>query len=195
MKKQFTFILIGLFFVFIDIVLSNFDILPDVIGYILIGVGAGGLQPHSVHFATARNLSWALAVFALALLILYLSRVNEQILFFCDLVIRVLDLGLIWFLLGGIRELATSRNRTGLATNAARLRLAFVILVLMTVMVPFVFPDDPMAARWLSVAIQLCIIVVLMLVFVLLFQSKRFLSNEPITGVNTAKPEKEGPDA
>ena len=52
-------------FSFIDIRINGFDILPDLIGYLLIFAGASKLTGLNNHFTTLRNLALPLAVFSI----------------------------------------------------------------------------------------------------------------------------------
>ena len=189
MKKQFSLIFFGLIFVLLDPVFGGYDIIPDVLGYILIGIGTSGLQSYSIHFGTARNLSWALAVFSVALLFI---MGMGQLFFFSDLVVRVIDIGLIWFLLGGIRELAQSKSREDLAKNASQLRMLFVILAVSTAVGVVVFKNNPAADETFQLLVQLAIIVILVLIFILIHRCKKHLTEEPILGpsdsASTPKP-------
>jgi len=175
MKKQFSFIFLGLIFVMIDVWIKGYDVVPDVVGYILIGLGTSGLQPYSIHFVTARNLSWALAVFTLMLIF-----VRGQAFFFSDLVVRVIDLGFFWFLLGGIRELALSKDRKDLAAAASRDRIIYIVLMLSTALGILLFKDRVQAMGTFQLVVQVGLLIVLILILNLVRESRKYLTSEPI---------------
>ena len=120
----------GLLLVILDLSVNGLDLLPDVIGYVLVAVGLGGLTSLSEQFATAQTYARVLVPFAL-LTWLPLGELGW--------VLRLVHLGLhcamMWFLLGGIMDYATARNRPDLAEHASTRRLAYILL---TCLVTFV---------------------------------------------------------
>jgi len=108
MAKNFGQIFWGLLLVILDLSINHIDLLPDFVGYILVALGCSGLATESRHFGRAAALSWILVVFSL---IGYALRRDAAVALGClDIVI---DCAMMWFLLGGIVELATTPGSRG----------------------------------------------------------------------------------
>ena len=67
----------GLLFTAINIRIQGFDIVPDVIGYIMIAVGMARIEHYDDHFRMVKNLSYLLAV--LALINIYQAPVQNTV--------------------------------------------------------------------------------------------------------------------
>lgn len=124
MKKHFGKIFWGLLLVILDLSISQFDLLPDGIGFALVAVGAGALTDLSPHFRTASFLSWILVV-----LWLIGFAVHGDAALVLSVVDTAVDCAMMWTLLGGIIQYAHARGRSDLAKQASNRRLAYVILL------------------------------------------------------------------
>ena len=105
---------------FFDFRLNGFDLLPDVVGLLLVASGSLGLRAASRRFSSASTLCFVLAVlWPLEFLDLGQAAVAVMI------VEVVLSCAMIWTLLGGIADLALERGRMDLARRAASRRLTY----------------------------------------------------------------------
>jgi len=163
----------GLVLVAADIRVRTFDILPDFVGYILVAVGLGGLLSASRHFGLARLLSWILVpVSAGAVLfhgnfgmILRLAQVP-------------LDGAMIWFLCGGLIEMAQSRQRADLVSRAALCRVAYVALLGVIAAIGLTARILPSVASALSALTLLAVLCVVVVLLHLLYEVKRMTTTE-----------------
>lgn len=124
--SRFQLIFWGALFALFDLNFNGFDILPDVIGYLLLVIGCGGLACESRGFSAACWLSGGLGIFSCLpdWLLADYSLENGRVLQFFQGV-------LICFLLGGIKDFASASGGGDLANRASRLRIAYVVLILM----------------------------------------------------------------
>ncbi len=119
----FNLILWGFVFTILDIRLDWLDLLPDPLGYAGLAIGSGALSGAARQFKTAQALSGLLVLVSLLEAFLHPWYPVQ-------LVRGVLDLFMMWFLLGGIILLARLRNRLDLARQAENRRLVGVVLSL-----------------------------------------------------------------
>ncbi len=130
MASRFLQIFWGLLLAITDITINGIDILPDFIGYILVGLGCAGLGNVSRRFGVASTCSIFLTLIALAE---YFIRGEFAVA--VSYVRLVLDCVMMWTLLGGVMDFANSRERFDLARTASNRRalyvgfIAFVYLV------------------------------------------------------------------
>ena len=163
----------GLLLVILDFRINRIDILPDLVGYILVAAGCAGLSGVSRHFSTAGVLSWVLAAFAL---IVYALRGGAATGFkFLSLAV---DCAMMWFLLGGVMELAAARERMDLSTQAANRRIAYVALTCLAALAGFVAQGSRDAAVVMAVVLVICILPLLFLILHLIHRAKHELAND-----------------
>ncbi len=172
MSTRFRQIFWGLLLVILDVEFNGFDVLPDFIGYILVAVGCGGLVDLSTRFSKAQTLSWILA--ALSLVDYFLPRELGSLYSFVHLAI---DCSMIWFLLGGIMEFASTRARPDLSLRASHRRLAYVILMGVITLVRLVARGSRDAAT-LMVIFVVCTIALLILILHLIHRVKNELATD-----------------
>jgi hypothetical protein len=120
-RGAFNSILWGFVFTILDIEIGGIDLLLDPLGYMGLAFGAGALSEAERPFKTAQALSCLLVLVSLVEAFLYT-------LYPVQLLRAVLDLFMIWFLLGGIILLARSRQRPELAERTEKIRLVGVVL-------------------------------------------------------------------
>ena len=121
----------GLFFVLVDVRFNGFDVLPDLIGYILVALGCGGLAHISKHFVTARALSGVLS-FLWLIDFIPKSREWDTVVWLVNLLVRC---AWMWSLLGGVMEYAEERARPDLSERASNRRQAYIFLMCITTLV------------------------------------------------------------
>lgn len=124
MRSSFNHIFWGLLLVFLDFRINGFDLLPNGLGYLLIALGASQLVLQSPKFGAASALS---AVLILAWLCGFV--VSGELAQFVGLSTMVLSVALNWFLLGGIMDVSSARNRPDLAERASQLRIAYAAVM------------------------------------------------------------------
>ncbi len=113
----------GLLLVVLDFRINNFDLLPDLVGYIVIMLGCAGLNGVSANFSKARVLAGILVV----LEVIQLINPTHSIPF--NLFCTVVDVCMIWYLLGGIMDHAMARERLDLRMRASNRRVVYVVLI------------------------------------------------------------------
>ena len=175
MFKRFGQIFWGLALVILDFRINfnrfHFDVLPEFLGYILIAVGCMGLASVARGFSVAGKLSWLLAVSDLIAWVL-MGRTGRLLEFF-DLVVNC---GMIWFLMGGIMELATSRQRPDLCRGAAWRRIAAIVLSCVGVLILIVALAFPAMAGVMVIALAVCRLLLFLLIMLLIWQVRSQLA-------------------
>jgi hypothetical protein len=153
-------ILVGLLLIFLDLRLNGFDVLPDFVGYALVALGCGGLGDCSHSFLTAQKLSWILAVVDVAGYFVPRHLLLAAI-------ILALNCSLIWFLCGGIIELATRRNRADISQRAMGVRIVYVFLTTLTFLMAILLEGSRDAAPLVIVLVITGMIVMFFLVLLI----------------------------
>lgn len=124
LRNSFSKLFWGLLLVVLDFSINQFDLFPDVIGYLLVGFGCAGLVTLSPRFSTAKVLAfiltgfWLLQFFVPNDLRLVFRLTNTA--FYCVL---------IWQILGGVSDFAIVRERLDIASSAQWRRVAYVTIV------------------------------------------------------------------
>ena len=150
------------------------DILPDIIGYVLVAVGCAGLSGVSRHFSTASILSWILATFTLIPYALQGSTAHG----FGFLNIMV-ECTMTWFLLGGVMELTAAQERMDLSRKAANRRIAYVALMCIAALARFVVQGSQNAtATMVVVVLSICNLTLWFLILHLIHRVKHELTND-----------------
>jgi predicted MFS family arabinose efflux permease len=160
----------GLLLVILDLRFNSFDVLPDFIGYILVAVGCGGLVVLSRRFSTAQTLSWILAV--VCLVGFFIPNDFAALYHFVHIAV---DCGMIWFLLGGVMEFASARERPDLSLRASNRRVAYVALMCAATVIGFVARGSRDVATVMGVIFIICIIPLLVLILHLIHRVKHEL--------------------
>lgn len=124
MAKSFGFIFWGLILVVLDFKINGFDLLPDAIGYVLVGIGAATLHWLSPKFSLAGSLSLFLAISWLVGLMV----AGEAATVF-GILVTAINCAMIWSLLGGIIDFAKSKERYDLAEKAHHRRIGYVAVM------------------------------------------------------------------
>lgn len=122
----------GELLVILDLRINGFDVLPDVIGYFLVALGCQALTAESKKYSTAATCSWILVAASIAAFF-----VPGDVALPFGLVFMVVDCTMVWFLLGGIIDYVLERERADLAQKAAARRIAYILIMAITMLAIF----------------------------------------------------------
>jgi hypothetical protein len=172
MKTCFSYVFWGLLFVILNISINRFDLLPDGLGYVFVAIGCGGLVSLSPQFATARLLSWVLAVLWL---VGFIEAPRDVAVIF-GVVVTLINCVMVWMLLGGIMDVATHRNRPDLASRAANRRLAYAVLQLVIQLLGFAAHDLRDIAGSLAAVAVVATLVILVMILHLVYRVRSELA-------------------
>lgn len=114
----------GFPFLMLELPFHGFDLLPDSIGCILIAVGCRGLVVVSKQFRMAQACSWTLCVLSLVGYV-----VPKHLALPYSLLFLAVECATVWFVLGGVMEFTSARQREDLSLRASDRRVACVILI------------------------------------------------------------------
>ncbi len=139
----------GFLFIMFDFRIQGFDIMPNVIGYILFALGFQALAKHSQYFAKAKIFN-LIMIFISLFTIYQKPNPNEGVNWnligaFTGLVSLVLLLVVVYHLLMGIKEMASRVNRFEIVEEAGRKWRHFFayqitsVLFIVTIIVPPLF--------------------------------------------------------
>ena len=168
MSAGLTLIFWGLVLAFFDVTLNELDFLPDFLGYGLVASGARKLQDRSREMGHVRDLAWILV--ALELLGMFLGTPGGL-----GILMALVDVTMMWFLLGGVAGLAREHGRADLAAAAAWRRSAYLVLALAAHLLGVLAGFDFAMAGVLAVVITVCWIALLVLVLTLILRARREL--------------------
>ena len=166
----------GLLLVILSFKINQLDLLPDFIGYILIAVGAGGLVAASGQFIIARYLSWTLV--PLSLISLVAGGDLGLPLYFIN---AMLNTGMIWFLLGGIGDLAMSFDRPDLADQAAKRRIIYVSFMGLSMLLVLLARADSSQAALAVVLFVVIMLAIVVLILQLIWQVREAIPAQSAT--------------
>jgi len=165
----------GLVLIIVDININHFDILPDIIGYILVAIGCRGLTTESPRFSTAGTLSWVMVIIVL---LGYAVRSNAGSWF--GLVSAALDCTMMWFLLGGVMDLAASRQRMDLSERASNGRIAYVAIMAAATLLGLLAQGSPGATVFVALILVASALVLLFLILHLIHRVRREIAYDLI---------------
>ena len=123
-KSRLSYIFWGLLLTILDIEINQFDILPDVIGYGCVFLGASGLMLQSRHFLTAKNTAFILIVLSI---VSYVVPVDFSRIY--GFVYLTVDVAMIWFLLSGLMDVAKRESNRWMFQRASNLRVAYLLVM------------------------------------------------------------------
>jgi hypothetical protein len=165
MSTNFGYIFWGLILAFLDFKINGLDLLPDVLGFGLIGLGAVGLQSLSPKFSLAGALSFFLAVSSL----IGLAVSGEAAKAF-SVVVTGINCAMFWSLLGGIGDYTNSTERHVLTSRAHNLRIGYVAMMCGTLLLGLTGHELGAAGALLGAAAVIAMIVVMVLILHLIHQ-------------------------
>ena len=174
-SKSFNFIFWGLLLATVHFTINKVQIPPAFIGYILIAIGCNGLVEVSSCFSTASILCWILVVLNIAR---YLLQGITGVVF--DFVGLLAVCAMMWFLLEGVMELATARQREDLCEIASNRRIALISLMIIASLMLCcfeLFHEEIFAI--MSIVFSLCILVPFFMILHLIHRAKHELILEP----------------
>lgn len=133
----------GLLLVFLDFRINGFDIIPDLIGFILVYTGLAGLAEVQPRFGQAKKVAVPLLVLSVAELIpgqlqFTLSGPSGWLGFLIAIVVTALNLLLIFNICRGIGELASQEGNDNL-THKSNSRWQYYLWISVAVLVLFPF--------------------------------------------------------
>jgi len=149
----------GLILVALDFTINGFDVLPDFVGYALVAIGSAGLTGVSRRFSAACVMAWILAGVSIALLLLRGDPVYAV-----AWAASALDVAAMWFLLGGLMDIAKMYREPGLAGQLSGCRIAYLILVGLSVAVGLAGAMDRELAGVTAVVLAVSMIVLLIVI-------------------------------
>lgn len=179
----------GLLFVLIDFNINHFDILPDLIGYIIVVFGLNELIPFSHLFSKARVMAIVLAVCSIpAMLMVEINMLDgfqpsEDVfmILIAATILNLIHLVFIYFLLKGLMELATKSNLSELAAKTQKQLTAYMVVSLAAAALsPFVLnlTDQKATILIITSAIASFVVHIMVLALIRSFRSK-FMSLKP----------------
>lgn len=163
MTSRFRLVFWGLLFAFLALRINNFDILPDVIGYILLAMGCGELARVSYRFTVSQCFCLVLAVLSVLPNWFIGVRVKEF-----GWLVDGLQCGLIGFLLGGVMVLAAAGRRPDLVRNASRLCAAYVGFSVLHLLLDGI-SSEPLSEIFIVFSFVISMCVLLSIILILLF--------------------------
>jgi hypothetical protein len=161
----------GLLFAILDLNINGFDLLPDFVGYFLIAAGCSGLASESKHFSTAQT--WSLTLAILALVSFVIPNDLDTLFGFLRLAV---DCAMMWFLLGGVMEFTTARERLDLSERASHRRVAYVVLMCMASLAGVVVRGSRDAGTVMIMLTMICVLPLLILILHLIHRVKHELA-------------------
>ncbi|MBE9913135.1 hypothetical protein G8C92_03660 [Paenibacillus donghaensis] len=164
------------FLFLIDIRINGFDVLPDVIGYVLFFVGFLKLEGKSEHFRKAKNMSVILIFFsALMLIFTWMPPQSWLFYFLFNVVLYFLKLYLIFQMCNGISELTGRKGFHAFQTKAIQRWRWYFVIATATFIVVLVAPFVPLLAVFLAIMLILASIVIHILMMMLTWEAERVL--------------------
>lgn len=171
----------GLLLVLLDVKINQLDILPDIIGYLIVVSGLNQLQPHSKYFLKAKILANILVFVSIAAIFqapdipiseFVPSNYSLLVLLFST-ASGLLHIALIFFAVHGLMELAVHHNLLELSAisyNRLAIYLVFSFLALATI--PFILTIGETNTIYLLL-ISVMIGIIMEMMILLLFRKYR----------------------
>jgi hypothetical protein len=163
----------GLLFTVLDLKISEVDILPDVVGYMIVAMGCTALSTVSRHFSLAAQLAWVL--FILSVLVYALSG---GVLTGVSFLAIVIDIAMLWQILAGVMELAKARGRGDLAGLAECRRKEYLVASILGTVMMMLVSRGGMITGMMALLLWVFLFVVLCLILDLIHRMKREMASE-----------------
>src|SRR5690625_1217348 len=164
MASQFLLLMVGLVFALINFQIGRFEILPDFIGYLLIGLSSHNLSQYTAKFRIARNI--ALPLLILSVLRYFLAPRGAEILF---LINSILEISLIWFVLAAAIKFSRERERPDLAENGLKYRRIYVAIAVVDFLFRVAGYFQPESAQGFIALMSIAFVIVLGLILHLFY--------------------------
>ncbi len=165
----------GLLFL-IDIRFNGFDVLPDVIGYVLFFLGFLNLESKSRHFHLAKNMSLFMIVLSVASLVITWASPGSWLFnYLYQLVEVILNLYIVFHMCYGISELAGRKGFHAFQNKAIqRWRWYFSVVVAAFIVVLFA-PLLPFLGIVLGALLLIAMVVIYILMMLLTREAEQVL--------------------
>ena len=139
-KQSFMRIFWGLLFIVLDINISNFDVMPDFIGYILIYSALNSLEQFHPRFRNAKPCAAVMVIVSAAQML----HINP---FFVSTILGIgLDCLMIWHTCNAISEMALARGNLSLSETSTNRRTLYSIVAFSNLLLtPFLWPSNTSA--------------------------------------------------
>lgn len=136
--RGFRFLFWGFIFVLVDVRIQGFDVLPDIVGYILFAIGLGLLETENRAFAVAKVLSYPLILLSVFSIVQFQVPMNGgfhvntmgfgSLSLLHSVITTVLDLMMVYHICKGIGDMATHAGCADLAEKAHRRWIQYLCL-------------------------------------------------------------------
>ncbi|WP_339321251.1 hypothetical protein [Paenibacillus sp. FSL W8-0194] len=164
------------FLFLIDIRINQFDILPDVIGYVLFFLGFVKLERRSSHFRSAKTVSVALIILSVVTLILELSPPTSWLfMFLYHAVVFILNLYMVFHICYGIGDMAGRKGHRAFQNKAVQRWRWFLAVIAATFVVMLIAPLVPGLAIVLALALMIASVCIHVLMMLLMQEAEHVL--------------------
>lgn len=174
MSSRYSQLFWGLLLVVLDFSINNFDLLPDLLGYVILMFGCSGLLGVSPSFSRARL---AAGILVLLSVIQFFNPTPSAAF---GLVWSIADACMIWWLLGGIMDQAKALERPDLRTRASNRRVAYVFLMALAALAGLDPIDTQISGSVIGIGLVVGILIVCVLILHLIHRVGRELSTDDI---------------
>ncbi len=164
----------GFLIILLDFRLQNFDILPDIIGYLMIYSGLGQLFYLSEHFNFARKYTVPLAILSLFDIVQFQRPISFDpttgVMFIVGIVTAVIDLMMVYHICVGIAKAAVGINQLELEQIAMnRWKYYLVAKLAFLVTTPVMLMNTQLFG---VIAIPLIVISLIIMILIVLLMKK-----------------------
>ncbi len=138
------------FLFLIDFRINGFDLLPDIVGYLLIFYGLGKMLSESNHFQSARNIALPLALVSILDIIQINTPISSETSFFAvllSIVLGIMNLMMVYHICHGIIDMAMKYNNTYIQRIAGQRWRIYAFVTLSIIFFTFlIFISNDLAA-------------------------------------------------
>lgn len=164
-------------FILFDFRINGFDLLPDIVGFLLIVYGLTGLKRYTMAFAAAQKYAIVMTLLSVAdVMILYAT--DDVMTVLLALLQTVFSVIMVMNICLGISQLAQNVGLTGLAVSARTRSTVYIIVTIASVLLTVVGTFLPGLAGILLVPTLLCSIAATALLMALFWQAERQLDGK-----------------
>ncbi|MEC0240411.1 hypothetical protein P4H66_11165 [Paenibacillus dokdonensis] len=164
------------FLFLIDIRINGFDILPDVVGYVLFFLGFIKLESKSQHFLKAKNMSVVMIILSVMSLVISWASLQSWLFYFLfNVVLYILKLYIVFHLCYGISELAGRRGLHEFQNKAIQRWRWYIIVMTAAFLILLIAPLAPLLAVILGILLILASLVIYILMMLLTLEAEQVL--------------------
>ncbi|MCJ8010718.1 hypothetical protein MUG84_03035 [Paenibacillus sp. KQZ6P-2] len=165
------------FLFLIDIRINGFDILPDVIGYVLFFLGMAKLESRSEHFHRGRNMSAVMIVLSLVSLVIQGASPQSWLFYFLfNTLIYILELYIVFHICYGISDMAGRRGLHEFQNKAIQRWRWFFGLSIALLIVLLIAPLVPLLTIFMGIVLIIASLVIFVLMMLLMREAEHMLS-------------------